>query len=67
VIFTINLADQRYVFERGGDGMMFIQLFMCANVYDVALGLWLFGHPWCGYWCIRPWMLFQMYTTEWHV
>ena len=34
MIFTINLAERRYVFERLRDGVMF----MCAHVYDVALG-----------------------------
>ena len=33
VIFTINLAEQRYVCERGSDGVMF----MCPHVYAVAL------------------------------
>ena len=33
MIFTINLAEQMYVCERGRDGVMF----MCAHVYDVAL------------------------------
>jgi len=50
VIFTINLAEQRYMCERGKDGVMS----MCTHVYDVALcsnavknvvlGLWLVGH-----------------------
>ena len=33
LIFTINVAEQRYVFERGTDRVMF----MCAHVYDAAL------------------------------
>jgi len=33
VIFTINVAKQSYVCERGRDGVMF----MCAHVYDAAL------------------------------
>jgi len=34
VIFTINLAEQRYVCESGRDGVMFI----CVHhVYDVAI------------------------------
>ena len=51
VIFTINLALQKYVCERGRDGVTF----MCAHVYNVALccntvrnvalGIWLVGHP----------------------
>ena len=51
MIFTINLAKQRFVCEWGTDGM----IFMCDNVYDVALwgntvrnvalGLWLVGQP----------------------
>ena len=51
VIFTINLALQNYVCERGRDGVTF----MCAHVYNVALccntvrnvalGIWLVGHP----------------------
>jgi len=50
-MFTINLAEQRYVCEWGRDGVMF----MCAHLHDVAfcvntvrnlaLGLWLAGHP----------------------
>jgi len=33
VIYTINLAKQRYVCEQGKDGV----IFMCDHVYDVAL------------------------------
>jgi len=32
VLFTVNLAEQRYVCEPGRDGVMF----MCDHVYDVA-------------------------------
>jgi len=49
---TINVAEQRYVFAWGRDGVMF----MCTHVYDVtlcgntirnvAVGLRLVGHPW---------------------
>ena len=35
---NINLAEQRYVCERGRDGLVF----MCTHVYDVMM--WLFGN-----------------------
>jgi len=31
----MSLAEQRYVFERGRDGVMF----MCARVYDVLFAV----------------------------
>jgi len=33
VIFTRNLAEQRYACEWGRDGVLFV----CTHVYDVAL------------------------------
>jgi len=69
VIFTINLVEQRHVFEWRGDGVMF----MCAHVFhvalcgntirNVALGLWLVGHP-CYIVCSATSLLIQFVHSK---
>jgi len=56
VKFTVNLAEQRYVFERRRDGVMFMcahhvhDVALCGKTVKIALGPWLVGHP-----CLSVW------------